>query len=287
MEMKLLSAAAIRRCIIADPGQVIISADFDQMQMRIAAALAGETAMIEAAKKGESLHLTAANRLFGLDHTPDQSKLSKNINFTWLFAGGAKTMADRYSISVGEAIDLIKDYEKAFPRLAEFKRRVTQDIIRQALSPTEFKIFRQLRSRMYNYRSDTPQGRSARRAIQVELDRLCYRKIGWVETPYGRRIPVDISKAYAAINYLIQSLERDLFGEALLRVMDDGECNPCVLLPVHDELLGQAPRDDAEYYAARFAEIMTHEFMGVPMTAAGQVYGKSWGHGYLKNKERK
>lgn len=280
--MKLLSAAAIRRCIIADPGKVIFSADFDQMQMRIAAALAGETPMIEAAKKGESLHLTAANRLFGIDHTPDQYKLSKNINFTWLFAGGPKTTAERYSITISEAISLFKDYEQAFPRLAAFKRKVTQDIISQALTSTEYKVFRQLRSRMYDYKSDTPQGRAARKAIQVEIDRLCYRKLGWVETPYGRRIPVDIGKAYAAINYLIQSLERDLFGEALIRVMEDERCNPCVLLPVHDELLGQAPKAEADYYAERFAAIMSHEFMGVPMTAAGQVYGKSWGHGYLK-----
>ena len=280
--MKLLSAAAIRRCLVADPGHAIFTADFDQVEMRIAAALAGETSMIEAAKRGESLHLTAANRLFGIDHTPDQYKLSKNINFTWLFAGGPATVAKRYSISRKAADDLFKDYERAFPDLARFKKQRTQAIFQSALSIPEQKVYRKLRGRMYEFDARTDQGKIARQAIQKEINRLCRNKIGWVETSYGRRIPVDVVKAYAAINYEVQSTARDLLAEALLDVMADEECNPTVLLPIHDEILGQAPIDQAEYFAKRFEEIMTREFQGVPITAEGKVYGKSWGHGYLK-----
>lgn len=280
--MRLLSAAAIRRCLVADPGHVIFTADFDQVEMRIAAALAGETSMIEAAKRGESLHLTAANRLFGIDHLPRQYKLSKNINFTWLFAGGPATVAKRYEIPHEEAAHLFKDYEEAFPALTRFKRQRTQAIIQSALSSSEYKAFRSLRSQMYDYDPKTTAGKEGRARIQAELKRLCYGKIGWVETSYGRRIPVDVLKAYAAINYEIQSTARDLLAEALIDVMDDVECEPTVLLTIHDEILGQARKDEAEYFARRFEEIMTREFMGIPITAEGKVYGKSWGHGYVK-----
>lgn len=278
--MKLLSAAAIRRCLIADPGHSILSADFDQIEMRIAAALANETVMIEAAKRGESLHLTAANRLFGTDHTPDQYKLSKNVNFTWLFAGGAGTMAKRYGIPLGEAYSLIQDYESAFSALARFKRSRTDAVLRSALSSSEYRAFKQLRSRMYHFRSDTKEGRSARKALDIEIQRLCAGKIGWVTNPFGRRIPCAASKAYAGINYEVQSTARDIMGQALLDVMDDPELEPTVLLPIHDELLGQAPIEEAEYIARRYGEVMTREFRGVPITADAKVYGPSWGHGY-------
>jgi DNA polymerase-1 len=282
--MKLLSAAAIRRCLIADPGMAIFTADFDQIELRVVAALANETAMIDAAKRGESLHLTAANRLFGIDHTPDQYKLGKNINFTFVFAGGADTMAKRYSITVAQAMKLIKDYEEAFPSLAAYKRRETNAIIQSALSPVEHRTFKALRSRMYNFRGDTPEGRKARKAIQLEIKRLCRGKVGWITTAFGRRIPVDAEKPYTVINYKVQTTARDIMGEALLDVMRDPELEPTVLLPIHDEILGQGPIAKAEYLAQRYAEVMTREFMGVPITASGQVYGKSWGHGYRKDK---
>lgn len=281
--MKLLSAAAIRRCLVADPGMNIFTADFDQIEMRIAAAMANETTMIEAAKRGESLHLTAANRLFTVDHTPDQYKLAKNTNFTWLFAGGPATVAKRYKTPIAEAVQLFRDYEEAFPNLTAWKRRETNAIIQQALSTSEYKMFRRLRSQMYQYRSDTAEGRAGRKAIQLEIKRLCYGKVGWVTNAFGRRIPVDAEKAYAGINYKVQSTARDIMGYALLDVMADVELEPTVLLIIHDELLGQSRKEEAEYFAQRYAEVMTREFMGVPITSSGKVYGPSWGHGYMKD----
>ena len=280
--MKLLSAEVIRRCFVADPGRLIISSDYDQIELRIIAALANETAMIEAAKKGESLHKLAAVRLFGIDYLPDQYKYAKNINFTYAFAGGAETMSKRYGISMGQAIELIRDYEEAFPALARYKRKMTETIIQSALSGGEYKAYKQLRSRMFNFRRDTAEGKAARATIQRELKRLCHGKTGYVELFTGRQILVNADKPYAAINYNVQGTAAEILKLALLRMMDDEELEPTVLLPVHDEILGQAPEEEAQYFADRYAEIMTTEFMGVPLTASGKVYGKSWGDGYRK-----
>lgn len=278
--MKLLSPETVRRCFIADEGMSIFSADYDQIELRVIAALAGEQSMIDAAKRGESLHLTAAVRLFGIDHKPDQYKLAKNINFTFAFGGSGWTMHMRYGIPYAEAQSLIADYRAAFPALTRYMRQKQNEVIKEALSDVEYRAYRQLLSRMFEYRSDTKEGKAARRAIQIEMERLCYGKFARVETPFGRLLIVDAIKPYTVVNYLVQSSAADIMKHGFLRVMRDEELNPAVLLPIHDELLGQAKKKDAQYFADRFANVMTTNFQGVPITASGKVYGKSWGHGY-------
>jgi len=278
--VKLLSAAAVRRCIVAEPGYAIISSDFDQIELRVIAGLAGEQSMIEAAKQGISLHLNAANKLFGEQHTPDQYKLSKNINFTWAFGGGAEKMARMYEISMAQARELISNYESQFPALVAFKRREQDKILRTALNDFEYRAYKSLRSKMFNYRSDTREGKLAQAAVRLEIKRLCRGRYGYVTTPFGRRLIVDAEKPYTVVNYQVQSSAADILKTSMLRVMDDPELEPTVLLPVHDELLGMARIREAKYIAERYAKVMTTEFMGVPITAKGKVYGRSWGHGY-------
>ena len=278
--MKLLSSDTIRRCFVADPGHAIITADFDQIELRVAAALAGEQSLIEAAKRGDSLHKIGAVKVFGPNYTPDQYRYMKNLNFGWLYGGGAKTLSEQTGVPIPECANLIRDYEAQFPALTAYKRREQELILRTALTSHEYAIFKSLRSRMYAFRNDTREGRSARLAIAGEIAYLCHRKIGYALTPFGRRIPVDANKAYTVVNYKVQSSAADILKQGLLNVMDDPELEPTVLLPVHDELLGQALSGEAEYIARRYGEVMTMEFLGVPITATGKVYGKSWGHGY-------
>ena len=280
--MKLLSSDTIRRCFIADPGHLIFSADFDQVELRVAAGLAGETKLIEAAKRGESLHALTATELFGPDYNPDQYRYAKNVTFGWLFGGGAKTLSDQAGIPIDQAAQIVARFTRAYPAMAAYKKRQQESILATALSSREFALYRKLRSRMFDYRSDTSEGRRARATINREIDQLCFRKFGYVTTPYGRRLIVDAKKPYAATNYVVQSTARDIMAEALLRVMAHPRLGPLVLLPIHDELLGQAPAKQAEWAARRFGVVMSTEFEGVPITASGKVYGKSWGHGYRK-----
>lgn len=278
--MKLLSSDTIRRCLIADPGMSILSADFDQIELRIIAALAGEQVMIDAAKRGESLHITAALRLWGENYTPDQYRYTKNVNFGWAFGGGAQTLADQTGLPVSETSAIIRHYENQFPALRAFKRRVIQQVLDQALTPFEQKHYRAMRSEMFNLRTDTHDGKAARKIIQQRIDRLMYGKVGYVTNAFGRRLIVNADKAYAGVNYLVQSAAADIMKQALLRVMGQPDLEPTVLLIIHDEILGQAPVHKAEQIAMRYSDVMTCDFMGVPITAAGKVYGKSWGDGY-------
>jgi DNA polymerase-1 len=280
--MKLLSPDAIRRCLIADPGYAILSADFDQIELRVLAGLAGEQVMIDAAKKGESLHKTAALRLWGPNYTPDQYRYTKNVNFGWAFGGGAATLSEQTGLPLADCASIIRDYENQFPALRDYKRKEQNKILTAALSSGELKAYYELRRRLQYLRQDTTEGRRGRYAIQVQINRLMYGKHAYTVTPFGRRLLVEAEKAYKVINYQVQSSAADLMKHALLDVLDDPELEPTVLLPIHDELLGQAPIDKAERIAERYGEVMTREFKGVPITATGKVYGKSWGHGYRK-----
>lgn len=278
--MKLLSSAAVRRCLIADPGYAMFSADFDQIELRVAAALAGETSLIEAAKRGESLHKTAAVKLFGTDFTPDEYRYTKNVNFGWLFGGGAYTLSRQAGIPIETAAGIIKQYGTEFPALTAYKRAEQNKILQAALSPAEMRYYRALQSHMFNVRNDTPTGRREIASTKEKINRLLYRKIGYTYTPFGRRLIVDAAKAYSVVNYKVQSSARDIMGTALLDLMADGDLEPTLLLIIHDEFLGQAPIAEAEQIAEAYGEIMTRDFLGVPISATGKVYGKSWGHGY-------
>lgn len=280
--MKLLSADTIRRCLIADPGQHIISADFDQIELRVIAALAGEQVMIDAAKRGDSLHKTTASQMFGESYTPDQYRYSKNLNFGWAFGGGAKTLAEQTGLPVDKCAQLIRQFEDAFPALRAWKQRETQKIYDQVLNPLEMRQYRGLRAEMRKFRTDTADGLQARKVFQGRINRLFVGKPAYCTTPFGRRLIVDAAKAYTVINYKVQSSAADIMKQALLDIMDIPQLARTVLLVIHDEILGQAPIKSAEEIAKMYGSIMTRDFMGVPITASGKVYGKSWGDGYGK-----
>lgn len=269
----LLHSSTIRDCFIADPGYLIFSCDFDQIEMRIAAGFAGEQKLIEAAKAGESIHKVAAIEVFGVEYTPEQYRHIKGLNFGWLYGGGATTLSEQTGIPFGQAKWMITKYERQFRALAKLKYAVQEKVIERALSPSDYARYTSLQAMRVTYRADG-------RDIRPWIDKLLRGKLGYVVNPYGRRLIVEASHAYAGLNYLVQSTARDVFGDALLRIMDDPKLERYALLPIHDELLGQAPEDRAEEIVRRYAEVMSTEFMGVPLSASGKVYGQRWGDGY-------
>lgn len=100
-----------------------------------------------------------------------------------------------------------------------------------------------------------------------------------VVTPSGRHLPLDRDRLYAATNYVVQSTARDIIAQAILRIFDGG-LGDGLLLPVHDELVAQAPASDAEDYVKELGRLMDMDFYGVPIVSDPEVLGASWGHGY-------
>ena len=106
------------------------------------------------------------------------------------------------------------------------------------------------------------------------------RKNGYIVTPVGRVLPVDQERPYAALNYMIQSTSRDITASALIRLDREG-FTPYLRLPIHDEIVAEVPEEHADWGAERIAELMACTFGGVHIGSDHEVYGKSWGGGYV------
>ncbi len=102
---------------------------------------------------------------------------------------------------------------------------------------------------------------------------------GFIVTPNGRRLPVDPTRAYSALNYVIQSSSRDVTGRALIRLHEAG-FTPYLRLPIHDEVLASVPEAKAEWGANEIGRIMAEQMGPVHVGTEPEVGGRSWGSLY-------
>ncbi|WP_103529484.1 DNA polymerase [Streptomyces sp. SM12] len=107
-----------------------------------------------------------------------------------------------------------------------------------------------------------------------------------VRTPSGRRLPLDRDRVYAATNYVVQSSARDVLCQALVD-LDGAGLGEHLLLPVHDEVVAQAPADVAEDVAAEIGRVMSMQFYGVPLATDAETGGRSWGSLYMDEATRR
>ena len=101
-----------------------------------------------------------------------------------------------------------------------------------------------------------------------------------VITPTGRHLPLDRERLYAATNYMVQSTARDIMAQAIVDLFEAG-LGEYLLLPIHDEILAQAPVREAEEIIAEISKVMQGKgFQGIPLNTDGEVIGSSWGNAY-------
>jgi DNA polymerase I len=107
----------LRECIIAPEGRRLIKADFDQIELRIAAKIAGDEKMLEAYRNGEDLHAATARTITGReDVTKEDRKLAKAVNFGLLYGQGAKGLQEyaRNTYGVEMSLEDASDYRERF-----------------------------------------------------------------------------------------------------------------------------------------------------------------------------
>jgi DNA polymerase-1 len=112
------------------------------------------------------------------------------------------------------------------------------------------------------------------------------RRDGFIMTPSGRRLPVDRDRAYAALNYLVQSTSRDVTCRGLVRLHRAG-FTPYLRLPIHDEVVASLPRERAEWGANRIGELMSERMGPLEISTDAAVPGKHWGAEYLRGPDGK
>jgi DNA polymerase-1 len=229
----------IRRSFIADEGQVMIAADYSQIEMRVLAALSQDEAMTEAILSGVDLHDYTAEKLFGPDFTKAQRKLAKGVGFGKVYGGGAETLSRQTGTGIGDVRRAIQAYDETFRGIKRYSQGLQE-------------------SAQWGKRE--------------------------VVTRVGRHLPLDRDRVYAATNYVVQSTARDVLAQAVVDLYDKG-LGDYLLLPIHDEILGQAPEAEAEEIVHEIKKVMERDFDGIPLLSDAEVYGRTWAHGYGYSEE--
>jgi len=237
----------IRGCFEAEPGAVLISADYSQIELRVLAQAAGEDALMEIFKRGEDVHTATASRVFGVapgDIDPGMRSKAKMINYGIVYGLSDFGLADRLNIPREEAKEVIDAYLERFPRVAEFIAATIEQAKEQGYVKT-----------VWGRRRQIPE--LAARNYQVRT--------------LGERL---------AVNTVIQGTAADIIKLAMVRcqaALAASGLRTRLLLTIHDELLFEGPPQELE--PAR--ELIEREMVAVweprePPMVLDIGYGANW-----------
>ncbi|KPC89920.1 DNA polymerase [Streptomyces sp. NRRL F-6602] len=113
----------IRRAFLAEPGERILSVDFQAVELRVLAALADVKRMKEAIRAGRDLHSFTAELVFGPDFTPKHRKISKAIGFGVVYGGGATTIQRQTGAPMEEVKRAVAAYHRVYPEVRRAANR--------------------------------------------------------------------------------------------------------------------------------------------------------------------
>lgn len=132
---------AIRNAFIASPGNLLVSLDYSQIELRIAAILSGDAGLVDIFKSGRDVHTEVAGKVFhvsGEAVTPEQRRRAKVINFGILYGMGVNALKEALGTTRTEAQDFYNEYFEAFPQLARYLDEVKLQAARVGYTETLF-----------------------------------------------------------------------------------------------------------------------------------------------------
>ncbi|MPZ16591.1 MAG: DNA polymerase I [Luteitalea sp.] len=240
----------IRGAFIAEPGNVIISADYSQIELRVLAHLAGEEALIEAFRRGEDIHDRTALQVFGANSGLSKHELrrrAKIINYALLYGKTAFTLARDIGVTQQAAQEFIDAYFRGFPAV----RRFIDDTLARTRETGVVTTMCGRRRLVPEITNRNGQIRAAAERVTVNL-------------------PIQGSAADILKRAMIN------LHAALIELTARGGRRPLMILTVHDELLFEAPREEADETAALVRHHMEDAAaLTVPLTVDVGV-GENW-----------
>ncbi|MEU4230054.1 DNA polymerase [Nonomuraea sp. NPDC026600] len=114
----------LRHCFRADPGHVLISCDFSQVEVRVAAALSGDPTLKRVIASGTDIHDATAALMYGDGYTPEQRTISKRCTFGTLYGGGATALAGQTGVTPEVARQVIDRWQSTYPRVIAYTKRL-------------------------------------------------------------------------------------------------------------------------------------------------------------------
>ena len=237
----------IRAAFSAEPGNLLVSADYSQIELVVLAHLSQDPGLLAAFKDGVDVHRRTAALLFGVaeaEVTSEQRRAAKTINFGVIYGMSAFRLSNELGIPRGEAQSFIDAYFTTYAGVLEFIRRTVEETERTGYSTTML-------------------GR--RRPI------LAINSSNKTEKQAAERV---------AVNTPIQGSAADLVKLAMLRVdaaLRAAHPRAKLLLQVHDELIVEAPEAEAAAVAALVkAEMEAAAELSLPLRASVET-GRRWG----------
>ena len=236
----------MRRFFIADEGNLLVDADYSQIELRLLAHISGDYNMCEAFREGEDIHRRTAAAVFGIPEeyvTEDMRKRAKAVNFGIVYGISGFSLSKEIGSTVSEATKYIKNYLMNYPDVDNYLERVVKDAEE-------------------NGYTTTPMGR--RRYIpELRATKIPLKQ-------FGKRV---------AMNAPIQGAAADIMKLAMINVHNalKKECPEArLVMQVHDELVVEVPGDKAELCRGILRrEMESAVSLSVPLTVDVTV-GKNW-----------
>mgnify|MGYP001552170112 CR=1 FL=1 len=232
----------VRKAFIADAKTVLLSLDYSQIELRIAASLSADPEMIQIFNQGEDFHAATAARIFGVAEskvTPQQRRAAKTINFSILYGVSAFGLSERSDMERAEAAEYIKKYYEAFPQLKAYISGLIQLAHQDGF--------------MTN-----PLGR-----------------IRYFPDIHDSKFAVRTAAERSAVNMPLQSLAADMMKMAMIEV-DRKYPALKMLLSVHDELVFEVTAGTEQDWAEKLKPIMESVYpLKVPVVVEAK-FGANW-----------
>lgn len=236
----------IRKAFIAEAGNVLVKADYSQIELRILAHLSGDEEMKKSFMSGADIHTITAAKIHQIDPgmvTKELRRAAKTINFGILYGLSAHSLSNTLGISFAEAKAFIERYFETFPSVKKYLESIVEKAKKDGCDYTMF----------------------GRRRLFPELS-----SPNWIARSAAERM---------ATNFPMQGTQADIIKMAMIAVHNEYKDNKDVrmILSVHDELLFEVKKGVENEVAKKVAELMAGVCkLSVPIVAEVEV-GSSWG----------
>lgn len=234
----------IRQGFVSSKGKVFISADYSQFELRLAAVMSGDEAMIEAFNNDEDIHILTASQVAGIapeDVSKDMRYKAKAVNFGILYGQGSHGLAIGTGMSFAEAKSFIDRYYEVRPKLKNFMDSLREKAHQDGYVET-----------LFGRRRPTPDVKSSNFMVRSAAER-------------------------AAINMPIQGTAADLAKMAMIKVDEKLGKRVTQLLQIHDSILLECSKEIAEANAKQIKDIMENIYpdLGVKLKVDVSI-GENW-----------
>ncbi len=237
----------VRKAFIAgDPGWVLLSADYSQIELRVLAHMTGDPVLVDAFRHGEDIHAATAALVYGIpisEVTPRERRIAKTVNFGVLYGMSDYGLARDTGLSRKEAALFIESYFQRYASVKDFFEQVKQQAEVDGYVST-----------LWGRRRYMPELQTTHRGLRQAAERM-------------------------AINMPIQGTAADIIKIAMInlhRHIREKRYRSRMILQVHDELLFECPRDEVELLAPDVKRLMESAMpLQVPVVVDLKV-GANW-----------